>query len=77
MDVKSIIVILLLILVLILLFSKIKNIFFRNTQDKLIKDDETLKLKETELKSEINKLKEQQNPEPLTPDKVEEFWKKH
>lgn len=77
MDLKSIIVILLLILVIILLFSKIKNNIFRNTQDKLIKDDETLKLKENELKSEIDILKNQQNPEPLTPDKVEEFWKKH
>ena len=77
MDIKSIIVILLLILVVILLSSKVKNFLFKNTQDQLVKDDETLKLKENELKNEISNLKEQQNPESLTPDKVEEFWKKH
>lgn len=57
-------------------FSKIKSWLFKTSQDTLIKEDETLKSKETVLKTEIEELKKQKPQETLTPEQVEDFWKK-
>lgn len=57
-------------------FSKIKTLLFKNAQNELIKEDETLKTKENVLRNEIEDLKKQKNPDTLTPEQVEDFWKK-
>lgn len=56
---------------------KLKSVFFKAKDNKLIKDDETLRQKEAVQREQIAEIKVKLglNIEDLTPEQIEAFWK--
>ena len=60
-----------------LVYSKIRNTLFAAKDAVLVKEDQALAAKETEIKANIKNLTDNIKPaDPLNPEEVEAFWSK-
>jgi hypothetical protein len=61
---------------MVLLSTKLKSFIFKTKDAKLVKEDQALKVQADVLQEEIKDLKTPLKAEDLTPEQIEDFWKK-
>lgn len=64
------------IVILVLLSTKLKSLFFKAKDAKLVKEDQALKQEQVKLEAQIDDLKTPVKAGELSPTEVEDFWKK-
>lgn len=65
------------IVILVLLSTKLKSLFFKAKDAKLVKEDQALKQEQIKLEDQIDDLKTPVKARELSPSEIEEFWRKN